>query len=154
MSSAAQSLARSQAVYRQYYGKEAQPYALPREISVEELDFLTRVYLESHPDAVRTRLLVDAAQNDYEAVVGQQRGALNFQASMSQTKNPGSSNFLDDRTPTLILSKLAVVEGRTAPRHSRRSCLFTGYILIFNVTYVMRSPSTRENSPGYRHVSS
>ena len=30
MSSAAQSLARSQAVYRQYYGKEAQPYALPR----------------------------------------------------------------------------------------------------------------------------
>ena len=58
-------------------------------------------YLESHPDAVRTRLLVDAAQNDYEAVVGQQRGALNFQASMSQTKNPGSSNFLDDRTLTL-----------------------------------------------------
>lgn len=102
MSSAAQSLARSQAVYRQYYGKEAQPYALPREISVEELNFLDlESYLESHPDAVRTRLLVDAAQNDYEAVIGQQRGALNFQASMSQTKNPGSSNFLDDRTLTL-----------------------------------------------------
>ena len=102
MSSAAQSLARSQAVYRQYYGKEAQPYALPREISVEELDFLDlESYLESHPDAVRTRLLVNAAQNDYEAVVGQQRGALNFEASMSQTKNPGSSNFLDDRTLTL-----------------------------------------------------
>ena len=102
MSSAAQSLARSQAVYRQYYGKEAQPYALPREISVDELDFLDlESYLESHPDAVRTRLLVDAAQNDYKAVVGQQRGALNFQASMSQTKNPGSSNFLDDRTLTL-----------------------------------------------------
>ena len=102
MSSAAQSLARSQAVYRQYYGKEAQPYALPREISVEELDFLDlESYLESHPDAVRTRLLVDAAQNDYQAVVGQQRGALNFEASMSQTKNPGSSNFLDDRTLTL-----------------------------------------------------
>ena len=27
------------AVYRQYYGKEALPYALPREISVDELDF-------------------------------------------------------------------------------------------------------------------
>ncbi|MEL0322508.1 MAG: TolC family protein, partial [Gammaproteobacteria bacterium] len=58
-------------------------------------------YLETHPDAVRTRLLVDAAQKDYRATVGQQRGALNFQASMSQTKNPGSSNFLDDRTLTL-----------------------------------------------------
>ena len=102
MSSAAQSLARSQAVYRQYYGKEAQPYALPREISVDELDFLDlEAYLDSHPDAVRTRLLVDAAQKDYRATVGQQRGALNFQASMSQTKNPGSSNFLDDRTLTL-----------------------------------------------------
>ena len=102
MSSAAQSLARSQAVYRQYYGKEAQPYALPREISVDELDFLDlEAYLETHPDAVRTRLLVDAAQKDYRATVGQQRGALNFQASMSQTKNPGSSNFLDDRTLTL-----------------------------------------------------
>lgn len=102
MSSAAQSLARAQAVYRQYYGKEAQPYALPREISVNELDFLDlESYLETHPDAVRTRLLVDAAQNDYEAVIGQQRGSLSFQASMSQTKNPGSSNFLDDRTLTL-----------------------------------------------------
>ena len=102
MSSAAQSLARSQAVYRQYYGKEAQPYALPREISVDELDFLDlEAYLDTHPDAVRTRLLVDAAQKDYRATVGQQRGALNFQASMSQTKNPGSSNFLDDRTLTL-----------------------------------------------------
>ena len=102
MSSAAQSLARSQAVYRQYYGKEAQPYALPREISVDELDFLDlEAYLDTHPDAVRTRLLVDAAQKDYRATVGQQRGALNFQASMSQTKNPGSSTFLDDRTLTL-----------------------------------------------------
>ncbi len=102
MSSAAQSLARAQAVYRQYYGKEAQPYALPREISVDELDFLDlEAYLDSHPDAVRTRLLVDAAQKDYLATVGQQRGTLNFQASMSQTKNPGSSTFLDDRTLTL-----------------------------------------------------
>ena len=102
MSSAAQSLARAQAVYRQYYGKEAQPYALPREISVDELDFLDlEAYLDSHPDAVRTRLLVDAAQKDYLATVGQQRGILNFQASMSQTKNPGSSTFLDDRTLTL-----------------------------------------------------
>jgi adhesin transport system outer membrane protein len=102
MSSAAQSLARAQAVYRQYYGNEAQPYALPREISVDELNFLDlEAYLDSHPDAIRTRLLVDAAQKDYEAVIGQQRGALSFQASMSQTKNPGSSNFLDDRTLTL-----------------------------------------------------
>jgi len=102
MSSAAQSLARAQAVYRQYYGKEAQPYALPREISVDELDFLDlESYLDTHPDAVRTRLLVDAAQNDYEAIIAQQRGSLSFQASMSQTKNPGSSNFLDDRTLTL-----------------------------------------------------
>lgn len=102
MSSAAQSLARAQAVYRQYYGIEAQPYALPREISVDELNFLDlEAYLDSHPDAIRTRLLVDAAQKDYKAVIGQQRGALSFQASMSQTKNPGSSNFLDDRTLTL-----------------------------------------------------
>ena len=102
MSSAAQSLARAQAVYRQYYGIEAQPYALPREISVDELNFLDlEAYLDSHPDAIRTRLLVDAAQKDYKAVIGQQRCALSFQASMSQTKNPGSSNFLDDRTLTL-----------------------------------------------------
>lgn len=102
MASAAQSLARAQAVYRQYYGTEAQPYALPREVSVDELDFLDlESYLDSHPDAVRTRLLVEAAKSDYEAVIGQQRGSLNFQASMSQTKNPGSSNFLDDRTLTL-----------------------------------------------------
>jgi outer membrane protein TolC len=102
MSSAAQSLARAQAVYRQYYGSEAQPYALPREISVDELNFLDlEAYLDSHPDAIRTKLLVDAAQKDYEAVIGQQRGALSFQASMSQTKNPGSSNFLDDQTLTL-----------------------------------------------------
>ena len=102
MSSAAQSLARAQAIYRQYYGKEAQPYTLPREISVDDLNFLElESYLDSHPDAVRTRLLVEAAQKDYRATVGQQRGALNFQASMSQTKNPGSSNFLDDRTLTL-----------------------------------------------------
>jgi len=102
MSGAAQSLARAQAVYRQYYGKEAQPYALPREISVEDLNFLDlESYLEYHPDAERTRLLVEAAQNDYEAVVGQQRGALKLEAAMSQTKNPGSSVFLDDRTVTL-----------------------------------------------------
>ena len=90
MSSAAQSLARSQAVYRQYYGKEAQPYALPREISVDELDFLDlEAYLDTH-DAVRTRLLVDAAQKDYRATVGQQRGALNFQGLDVTDKEPGA----------------------------------------------------------------
>ena len=79
---------------------------------------------------------------------------------MSQTKNPGSSNFLDDRTLTLNFeSKLMRVARRPhcsgSPRRSwpKLSLNVTESILIFNVTFATRSLSTRVNSPGYPHVS-
>ena len=74
MSSAAQSLAFAGRVPAVLWQRSTT--ICPSEGDIcRELDFLDpESYLA--PDAVRTRLLVDAAQNDYH-IVGQQRGALN-----------------------------------------------------------------------------
>ena len=105
MSSAAQSLARSQAVYREFYGEEAQPYILPQEIGFDEGAFRD---LESlvmmHPEMEQSMLEIVAAENDYKAALAGQNGALSLQLQASQSQSPGDSRFLNDQTMSLGFS--------------------------------------------------
>ena len=79
---------------------------------------------------------------------------------MSQTKNPGSSNFLDDRTLTLNFESKLYAGGskdallrQSEAQLARLSLNVTESISIFNVTSVTRSLSTKVNSPGSPRVS-
>ena len=105
MSSAAQSLARSQAVYREFYGEEAQPYILPQEIEFDEGAFRD---LESlvmmHPEMEQSTLEIVAAENDYKAALAGQNGALSLQLQASQSQSPGDNRFLNDQTMSLGFS--------------------------------------------------
>ena len=105
MSSAAQSLARSQAGYREFYGEEAEPYILPQEIEFEAGAFRD---LESlvmmHPEMEKATLDILAAENDYKAALAGQNGALSLQLQASQSQSPGDSRFLNDQTMSLGFS--------------------------------------------------
>jgi len=105
MSSAAQSLARSQAGYREFYGEEAEPYILPQEIEFDAGAFRD---LESlvmmHPEMEKATLDILAAENDYKAALAGQNGALSLQLQASQSQSPGDSRFLNDQTMSLGFS--------------------------------------------------
>jgi len=105
LSSAAQSLARSQAGYREFYGEEAEPYILPQEIEFDAGAFRD---LESlvmmHPEMEKATLDILAAENDYKAALAGQNGALSLQLQASQSQSPGDSRFLNDQTMSLGFS--------------------------------------------------
>mgnify|MGYP001237314712 FL=1 len=92
-----QDLKRSQATYRQYFNEEAEPYVLPKELSVESLsEFELEGYITNHPEISGARLEVESAKLDLEAVRSENKGRLSVKGDLSYSKSPGSANFNDD----------------------------------------------------------
>lgn len=99
---ALQGMARAQATYRQYFTDEAEPYTLPDEILTEDLN-LNRIeeYLRAHPLLLEAELNKEAAQKDLSAARGQLIGGIFAEASLSDTKSPGETQFRTDNTFTI-----------------------------------------------------
>jgi outer membrane protein, adhesin transport system len=102
LSSSLQSLSRAQATYRQYFADEAEPYTLPGEIETEDLNLNNiEEYIQSHPLLVEAELNKDAAQKEFYAARGQLIGGIYAEASLSDTKDPGETEFRSDNTFTV-----------------------------------------------------
>lgn len=68
LSSSLQALSQAQASYRQFYNQEAEPYILPKEISMEGLDFVAlEVFVDTHPMKLEAELNLEAARADLSA---------------------------------------------------------------------------------------
>ena len=99
-----QSLSQAQANYRQYYDNEAEPYILPKEISIEDLDLnKLDVYVRGHPAALAAQLDLDAANFDVDAAKARLFGGIYAEASRSKSQGPGSVLFNESNSFNVVV---------------------------------------------------
>jgi adhesin transport system outer membrane protein len=104
LASSLQSLSQAQANYRQYYDNEAEPYILPKEISIEDLDLnKLDVYVRGHPAALAAQLDLDAANFDVDAAKARLFGGIYAEASRSKSQGPGSVLFNESNSFNVVV---------------------------------------------------
>jgi adhesin transport system outer membrane protein len=125
LSTALQALARAQATYRQYFTEEAEPYTLPDEILTEDLNLNSiEDYLRAHPLLLEAELNKEAAQKDLYASRGQLVGGIYAEASVSDTKNPGETQYRTDNTFTIRFKADLFTGGSQLARVSQSSARY------------------------------
>lgn len=103
LSSSLQALSQAQASYRQFYNQEAEPYILPKEISMEGLDFVAlEVFVDTHPMKLEAELNLEAARADLSASKARFVGGVYFEVSRGETRSPGESQFKTDNTAMVV----------------------------------------------------
>jgi len=103
LSSSLQTLSQAQASYRQFYNQEAEPYILPKEISLDGIDFLSiEKFVDSHPLKLEAELNLEAARNDLRATKARFIGGVYFELSRGESKSPGDSQFKTDNTAMVM----------------------------------------------------
>ncbi len=103
LSNALQSLSQAQASYRQFYNQEAEPYILPKEISMDGLDFLAlEPYVDAHPMKLEAELNLDAARADLSAAKARFVGGIYLEVSRGESRSPGDAQFKTDNTAMVM----------------------------------------------------
>ena len=97
LSSALRSLSEAQARYRQYYNSEAEPYILPREINVEDLElFEVEKYALQNPSFIEAEYQIKVIMAQIDTLKAQKYGRVIVQGTLSNSRSPGQNNFNDD----------------------------------------------------------
>ena len=97
LSSALRALSEAQARYRQYYNSEAEPYILPKEINVEDLEiFDVEKYALQHPLFIEAEFQIKGILSQIETLKVQRYGQIVAQSTLSNTRSPGQNNFNND----------------------------------------------------------
>ena len=95
--SALRALSEAQARYRQYYNSEAEPYILPKEINVEDLEiFDVEKYALQHPLFIEAEFQIKGIMSQIETLKVQRYGQIVAQSTLSNTRSPGQNNFNND----------------------------------------------------------
>ena len=103
LSSSLQTLSQAQASYRLFYNQEAEPYILPKEISLDGIDFLSiEKFVDTHPLKLEAELNLEAARNDLRATKARFIGGVYFELSRGESKSPGDSQFKTDNTAMVM----------------------------------------------------
>ena len=106
LSNTLMSLSRAQASYRQYFQEEAEPYILPKELSVEFLDeFNLENYLMEHPEIISAKLSVQSAEANLEAAKSRNKGKLIINGEVSYSRSPGDDNFNQNVSTGITFSR-------------------------------------------------
>jgi adhesin transport system outer membrane protein len=97
LSSALRALSEAQARYRQYYNSEAEPYILPREINVEDLElFEVEKYALQNPSFIEAEYQIKVIMAQIDTLKAQKYGRVIVQGTLSNSRSPGQNNFNDD----------------------------------------------------------
>mgnify|MGYP001191046400 FL=1 len=97
LSSALRALSEAQARYRQYYNSEAEPYILPREINVEDLElFEVEKYALQNPSFIEAEYQIKVIMAQIDTLKAQKYGRVVVQGTLSNSRSPGQNNFNDD----------------------------------------------------------
>lgn len=111
LSGALQTLSQAQSSYRQFYNQEAEPYILPKEISLEGLDFeALEQFINTHPSKLEAELNLDAARADLSASKARFVGGVYLEVSRGESRSPGDSQFKADNT-TMVMFRSELFSG-------------------------------------------
>ena len=90
LSSSLRALSEAQARYRQYYNSEAEPYILPKEIDVENLEvFDVEKYALQHPLFIEAEFQIKSILSQIDTLKAQRYGQIIAQGTLSNTRSPG-----------------------------------------------------------------
>ena len=97
LSSSLRSLSEGQARYRQYYNSEAEPYILPKEIDVQDLElFDVEKYALQHPLFIEAEFQIKVILSQIETLKAQRYGQIVAQGTISNARSAGQNNFNND----------------------------------------------------------
>ena len=97
LSSSLRSLSEAQARYRQYYNSEAEPYILPKEIDVQDLElFDVEKYALQHPLFIEAEFQIKVILSQIETLKAQRYGQIVAQGTISNARSAGQNNFNND----------------------------------------------------------
>ena len=143
-------LKQAQANYRQYFNEEAEPYVLPKELSVEALnEFDLENYLTSHPDVLAGQFSVSSAEAQLNAIEAENKGSLSIQGEFSYSMNPGSYTFNDDISAGLVFSRDLYTGGTEILKKERGELAVYQSELELDKTRINLAKNIRESFAGY-----
>ncbi len=115
VATAMQKMASAQAVYRQFYAEEAEPYILPDEPVLENFDVLrVSEILKDHPQLTEAEINLQAAQEDRDSAKAKMYGGFYLEATKSETLDPGRPVLQSDSLMIVLRSDIYAGGGQLA----------------------------------------
>ncbi|MDA9816138.1 TolC family protein [Alphaproteobacteria bacterium] len=91
LSSALESLSIARTNYKSIFGKEAEPYILPRELDLQDLDVESlQNYVQENPDLALVKMNIQIAELDLEKLLIQRKGSINSSLSVRRSYSDSS----------------------------------------------------------------
>ncbi len=91
LSSALESLSIARTNYKSIYGKEAEPYILPRELDLQDLDVESlQNYVQNNPDLALVKMNTQIAELELEKLLIQRKGSINSSLSVRRSYSDSS----------------------------------------------------------------
>ena len=91
LSSALESLAIARTNYKSIFGKEAEPYILPRELELRDLNVESlKDYVQNNPDLILVKMNTQVAELDLENLEIKRKGSLNSSVSVRRSYSDSS----------------------------------------------------------------
>jgi outer membrane protein TolC len=91
LSSALESLSIARTNYKSIYGKEAEPYILPRELDLQDLDIESlQNYVQKNPDLALVKMNTQIAELELEKLLIQRKGSINSSLSVRRSYSDSS----------------------------------------------------------------
>ena len=91
LSSALESLSIARTNYKSIFGKEAEPYILPRELDLQDLDVESlQNYVQKNPDLALVKMNTQIAELELEKLLIQRKGSINSSLSVRRSYSDSS----------------------------------------------------------------
>ena len=91
LSSALESLSIARTNYKSIFGKEAEPYILPRELDLQDLDVESlQNYVQKNPDLALVKMNAQIAELELEKLLIQRKGSINSSLSVRRSYSDSS----------------------------------------------------------------
>ncbi|MDA9190559.1 TolC family protein [Alphaproteobacteria bacterium] len=91
LSSALESLSIARTNYKSIFGKEAEPYILPRELDLQDLDVESlQNYVQKNPDLALVKMNTQLAELELEKLLIQRKGSINSSLSVRRSYSDSS----------------------------------------------------------------
>ncbi len=91
LSGALESLSIARTNYKSIFGKEAEPYILPRELDLQDLDIESlQNYVQKNPDLALVKMNIQIAELDLEKLLIQRKGSINSSLSVRRSYSDSS----------------------------------------------------------------
>ena len=91
LSSALESLSIARTNYKSIFGKEAEPYILPRELDLQDLDVESlQNYVQENPDLALVKMNAQIAELELEKLLIQRKGSINSSLSVRRSYSDSS----------------------------------------------------------------